>query len=409
MQKFIEILSKKIDSNRNLIDDWFAQKFSKTTALFYNSVDLRHAEFKIAPVDTNCFPAGFGNLKNTSKEKAKTIADEFLNKNFPNAKKIILIPESHTRNLFYLNNLLDLQEIISAKREVLLGSLIEDLKEKTTIDLENGRFAELHPLVKNADKISTVDGFSPDLIILNNDLTDCIPQILEGTKIPVAPPVNMGWHHRTKSQHFTIYNQLAVELAQLINLDPWLISSLHKSCDHIDFKHQKGMELLAKNTDELLENLRKKYQEYNIKDEPYCFIKADSGTYGIAVWSVSSGKEVLEINKKERNKMNMLKGSVQNTAVVIQEGIKTVDRISDKVAEPMIYMIGGQVVGNLFRVNESRDEKISLNTAGMTFFDLEELTENQINIGATKNQIANIYSLIARLAALAAAIENKNN
>lgn len=407
MQKFIEILSQKIHTNHALIEDWFAQKFTKNTAFFYNSVDLRHSGFKIAPVDTNCFPAGFGGLKSSSKEKAKIIADEFLNKNFPQVKKIILIPENHTRNLHYLNNLLDLKEIISAKREVVIGSLMKDLSEKATIDLEQGRFIELHPLVKKSDKITTLDGFEPDLIVLNNDLTDGVAQILENLSIPITPPTNMGWHRRTKSQHFTIYNDLAKELARILDIDPWLISSLHASCHDIDFKTQKGLDNLAKQTDELLANLAIKYQEYGIKEEPYCYIKADNGTYGIAVWPVSSGREVLEINKKERNKMNMLKGSIQNTSVIIQEGIKTVDRISDKIAEPMIYMIGGKVVGNLFRVNESRDEKISLNTAGMSFLDLEELPEEQLNIGTEKNKITDIYSLIARLAALAATIENQ--
>ena len=53
--------------------------------------------------------------------------------------------------------------------------------------------------------------------------------------------------------------------------------------------------------------VQKKYQEYGVAEDPYCYIKADNGTYGIAVWPVFSGTEVLEINKKERNKMSMLR------------------------------------------------------------------------------------------------------
>jgi glutamate--cysteine ligase len=97
---------------------------------------------------------------------------------------------------------------------------------------------------------------------------------------------------------------------------------------------------------------------------------------------------------------------VQNTRVIIQEGIKTIDKIDEKIAEPMIYMINGQVVGNLFRANENRDEKISLNAAGASFFDLRNLSENQLKLGLKKNEIAEVYSVIARLAALAASIEN---
>ena len=200
---------------------------------------------------------------------------------------------------------------------------------------------------------------------------------------------------------------MAVELAQILEIDPWLISSMHTSHKDVNFKEQKGLEDLAKNVDLMIENLRKKYQEYGVAEDPYCYIKADNGTYGIAVWPVFSGTEVLEINKKERNKMNMLKGSVQTTQVMVQEGIKTLDRIDDKIAEPMIYLINGCVVGNLFRVNESRDEKISLNSTGASFFDLENLSENQLKLGLEKNKMVPIYSLVARLAALAAAIENQ--
>jgi glutamate--cysteine ligase len=216
----------------------------------------------------------------------------------------------------------------------------------------------------------------------------------------------MGWHSRTKSNHFTIYNQLAEELAGILGIDPWLISSMHRSCDDVNFKEKKRIEKLAQYVDELIENLRKKYAEYGIDEDPYCYIKADNGTYGIAVWPVFSGQEVLEINKKERNKMSMLKGAVRTQKVMIQEGIKTNDRINGKIAEPMIYLIGGEVVGNLFRANEMRDEKISLNATGANFFDLRNLEENQLTLGLEKNKIPEVYSLIARLAALASSIEN---
>ena len=406
MQKITKILSEKIDLHRQKIEDFFTQKFSKTPPLFYNSVDLRHSGLKIAPIDTNCFSAGFNNLSEISKKKAEIIVDEFFNKNFPNAKKILLIPENHTRNLRYLENVLSLAKILSFNKEVIIGSLIFDLSEKTSIDLENGSSITLHPVIKKIDKLVTKEGFEPDLIILNNDLTDGIPEILQNLTTPIMPTPAMGWHSRTKSHHFTIYNQLAEEMAQILEIDPWLISSMHESCDDVDFKEQKGMKCLADSVEKLLSNLDKKYQEYGYDEKPYCYIKADNGTYGIAVWPVFSKEDVLEINKKERNKMSTLKSSVKTEMVLVQEGIKTIDKISDKIAEPMIYLMNGQVVGHLFRSNETRDEKISLNTAGMNFFDLENLPQDQLKLGAEKNNIIEIYSLIARLAALAAAIEN---
>ncbi len=398
MQKITEILFEKISKNRDKIDQFFAEKFSENPPLFYNSVDLRNNGLKIAPVDTNCFPAGFNNLSPDSKNYAKKVADEYLNKNFPDAKKILIIPENHTRNLRYWQNIKNLWEILADKREVKIGTLIEEVVDEIEFELEDGG------LIK-AYKIK--EGEAADLVILNNDLTNGVPEIFSSITAKIIPSPNMGWHRRSKSNHFDIYNLLARELAQIIDIDPWLISSLHGSCDDINFKERKGLECLASNVDQMLDRLREKYRQYGIEDEPYCFIKADNGTYGIAVWPVFSGQEVLEINKKERNKMSMLKGSVQTHKVMIQEGIKTLDKIDGKIAEPMIYMVAGEVVGNLFRINELRDEKISLNAGGASFCDLRNLEKSQLEIGLEKDQIGLVYSLSARLAALASSIENQ--
>lgn len=408
MSQIINILTQKINAKKPLIEEWFTQKFAETPANFYNSVDLRHSDFKIAPVDTNCFPAGFNNLSDSSKEEAKIIADQFIMQHFSTAKNILIVPENHTRNLRYLENIANLQEILqTAGRTVVIGSTIDGLQEKIIIDLENGKRITLDPISSNGDNVVTSEGFMPDLIILNNDLTGGIPQVLKNIKTPITPSVKLGWYQRTKSRHFSLYNDLAVEFAALISIDPWLISSMHHACDGVNFKDRVGIECLAKYVDELMAKLKEKYQEYGIKDEPYCYIKADSGTYGMAVMPVFSSSDILDINKKERNKMNMLKESTQNTTVMIQEGIKTNDKINGQIAEPMIYMINGQVVGNLFRSNDQRNQLESLNATGASFFDLKNLQEDQIELGSNKNDVIIVYSIISRLAALAAAQEDK--
>ncbi len=407
MLKINQILTEKISANCKIIEQWFEDKFIEFPAVFYNSIDLRHSGFKIAPIDTNCFPAGFNNLGFDSRKKAIAIALEFLDKNFPSAKNILIIPENHTRNLRYFDNILILQEILkSCGRNVMVGSMISELTAITKVDSKNGIAVELHPLIKKVDKLTTIDGFEPDLIISNNDFTDGAPQILSNITQPIIPRVEIGWYQRAKSSHFDIYNQLAKELCELIKLDYWLISSIHSHFENLDFKQRFGIQDLADEVEKLLAKIAQKYQQYNISDQPYCYIKSNSGTYGMAIMSVFSKQDVLDINKKERSKMNMLKNSVQNTSVIIQEGIRTIDLINNQIAEPMIYMINGQVIGNLFRINNSRDNAINLNANGASFADLEELNDNQINLGTNKNDIQKIYSLIARLAALAAAVEN---
>jgi glutamate--cysteine ligase len=408
MQEITNLLLRKIEENQALIDNWFAEKFSINKPIFYNSVDLRHSRFKIAPVDTNCFPAGFNNLSDSSRQEAKKVCADFFAANFPDAKKILIIPENHTRNIKYLENVLALYEIIAgdSDKEVVIGSLIEEDFDQLVLDLENSQKIILHKLIKNSNQIQTKSGFIPDLIISNNDFTNGEPEILKNISTPIIPGVAMGWHLRRKSTHFNKYNQIVGEFSKLIDIDPWLISTMHLECHNIDFKEKKGVKDLAKYIDELLLNLKKKYREHDIKEEPYCYVKADNGTYGMAMMTVKSGAEILEINKKDRNKMNVIKGSVLNTRVIIQEGISTIDKVKNIIAEPLIYLINGQVIGNLFRVNDQRDANISLNSAGMGFHDISNLKDEELSLGLTQDKIIKIYALISRLAALAAAAEN---
>ncbi len=371
---------------------------------------MRHSSYKISAIDTNCYPAGFNNLSESGKNTAENLVKKFLSNNFLSSpENIFIIPENHTRNMRYLENLAIIVEILQRQKcQVFIATYNPEIILKTVLTLENHSTITLYPLQKVSGKLAIIDdnkqNIFADLVILNNDLTNGVPEILNNVSTPISPPLAMGWHQRTKSQHFTIYNQTADEVAKILNLDPWLISSMHEHCEDVDFKESIGLECLAKNVEKLLQKISEKYLEYNIKDEPYCYIKADNGTYGMAVWSVSNPQDVIEINKKERNKMNMLKGSTQTSKVMIQEGIITADKINNNPCEPMIYMINGEVAQNLFRTNDSRDERISLNASGASFYNLENLPPKN-NFANLENNFIIVYELIAKMASLSSSIE----
>lgn len=136
MSKIQNFLIDKINKNEEIIDNWFREKFLIKKPIFYNSIDLRHSGFKIAPIDNNCFPAGFNNLSDQSKIKAKNIVKDFFDSQYHGVKKVLIIPENHTRNLKYLENVISLKNIIENSKniEVIIGSLIEDIEDKLTID-----------------------------------------------------------------------------------------------------------------------------------------------------------------------------------------------------------------------------------------------------------------------------------
>ena len=58
----LELIETRLLENQSQIETWFRRQWLHTPAPFYASVDLRNAGFKLAPVDTNLFPAGFNNL-----------------------------------------------------------------------------------------------------------------------------------------------------------------------------------------------------------------------------------------------------------------------------------------------------------------------------------------------------------
>ena len=58
----MNIIESVILDRQSRIEAWFRSQWRKAPAPLYASVDLRNAGYKIAPVDTNLFPAGFNNL-----------------------------------------------------------------------------------------------------------------------------------------------------------------------------------------------------------------------------------------------------------------------------------------------------------------------------------------------------------
>ena len=228
-------VEERIIAHQSAIESWFRSEWRKTPAPFYASVDLRNSGYKIAPVDTNLFPAGFNNLNPDLEAtciQSLQLAVEHMGRKID---RILLVPENHTRNLFYLENVHVLLSLIGkAGFEVMVGSLIPDLTAPQTVTLESGHTLTLNPLVRNGDTLG-IDGFVPDMILLNNDLSAGKPELLENLQQPVVPALSLGWSNRLKSVHFGHYKQIAEEFSEQIGIDPWFIDPLFRNCGEIDF------------------------------------------------------------------------------------------------------------------------------------------------------------------------------
>ncbi|UJP06443.1 MAG: glutamate--cysteine ligase [Nitrosomonas sp.] len=401
-------LENRIINAMPAIELWLRRKWREHTIPFYCSVDLRNSGFKLAPVDTNLFPGGFNNLNPEFIPLCVQAMMSAIEKICPETHSVLLISESHTRNTFYLQNIATLQNIMQrAGLNVRIGTFLTEITVATTIDLPDGQSITLEPVIRNNDKLG-VSNFEPCAVLLNNDLSTGIPDILQGLRQTVIPPLHAGWATRKKSNHFAAYDRIAQEFADLIGIDPWLINPRFSSCGEINFMEKQGVECLATAIDRILSLIEKKYRQYGVKEDPFVIVKADSGTYGMGIMTMKNGSDIYKLNRKQRNKMAVVKEGMEVSHVLVQEGVYTFETINQAVAEPVVYMIDRHVVGGFYRVHTGRGIDENLNAPGMHFVPLAfETTCLEAN-AAKPNFIPNrfyAYGVVARLALLAAALE----
>lgn len=412
LQPCLHALEAHLLTQCQAIEAWFEAEWQKTPAPVYGSVDLRNAGFKLAPIDMNLFPAGFNNLNPDFLPVAVAAAERAIHRIVPHAKNILVIPESHTRNLFYFENIATLKHILeSAGFVVRLGGLMIEAKP-VEVTLPSSRTLTLEPLLR-VDNELQLDHFQPDFILLNNDLSEGIPAILQGIAQTMIPPAELGWSQRLKSGHFQVYAEVVEDFAKEVKVDPWLLAPLFRHCGEIDFMHQEGMSCLIADAEALFHDLQEKYNHYGITHKPFLIVKADAGTYGMAVMTVRHPDELRNMNRKQRTKMSTIKGGQPVRRVIIQEGVYSFETAGDdqSVAEPVVYLWGDRVVGGFYRVHKDRASDESLNAPGMHFEPMpfshgchEPCKEAAPE--AVQNQFY-IYGLVAKLSMLAAAREMK--
>ena len=396
------------------IEHWFRTQWIEVPAPFYASVDLRNSGFKLAPVDTNLFPGGFNNLNPEFLSLSVQAAQIAVEKICPEAHRLLIIPENHTRNTYYLRNVVELVNVMKAAGlDVRVGSISPEITEPTTLETHDGNTLLLEPVVREANRLilknATLGDFDSCAVLLNNDLSGGVPDILLNLEQNLIPPLHAGWHVRRKSQHFAAYNQVVFEFSQLLDIDEWLLNPYFETCGEIDFNARTGEECLALKVEQLLVKIKIKYSQYGVTQDPFVIVKADAGTYGMGIMTVKSPDDVRDLNRKARNKMSVIKEGQQVTSVIIQEGVYTFESINDAVAEPVVYMMDHFVIGGFYRVHTGRGVDENLNAPGSQFVPLAfEKPWTLPDCNGAPDTVPNrfyAYGVVARLALLAAAIE----
>lgn len=388
--------------NWDAVNRWIDDAQASLPQPLTSSVDVRESRTKFAPVDHNMYPAGFNNICSKDLLNCSDQFREAFDHLVPGTRRVGLLPESHTKNKFYLDHLHHLKSTIEGARvDVTIFSpdpaMFEgDAHVAELVSYSNYRLRIHRARVENGKFVSTAgERFDFDVIVLNNDQSVPLAVDWRAITTPVHPAPFVGWFIRQKIRHFEHYRDIANKFAAHFGINPDLIQAHFSSMSNVDFNSKEGLDQLADEVDSFLKTL---------PEGSSAFVKASQGTYGMGISVVSSGEEIRQMNRKIRNKMDVVKNNLKVSSVLIQEGVETILKYDEAPGEITIYLVNGKSIGGFIRTNPLRGTQANLNAQGMVYrkfciSDIRQDCDHQIKEG--------VYSVIARLSTLAAAFEMK--
>ncbi len=394
---YLHNLTEILESKREEITEWMAKKRKEVPIPIYGSVDIRDCGWKVAVVDANHFPAGFNNVSKDDEEVLSNLLHDHIIRKIPTCKWVHLYPESHTRNPGYVENVSTIKRLIEkAGFRCTVGS--PELEGHGSLDGITGPLLLDQVLITN-DEIS-IKGEKPDLVMLNNDLTEGMVDGLSASD--VCPPPHMGWQRRRKSEHYQHLQQYIEEICEIIEVDPWhLLTDWFVSEDKC-LEKESCRRMLASEVDEFLARIAAKYDALGIDREPVAFIKNDRGTYGLGIMTVTSGDQLLTLSNRKFKKLMYSKGGVDVENFLIQEGVPTTMKTSDGASvEPVVYLVDGEAASWFYRINNKKGEMENLNSPSARFSSFSEVGDSFGTHARTW------HALVAELSMLAMGAESQ--
>ncbi|MES3039487.1 MAG: glutamate--cysteine ligase [Bdellovibrionota bacterium] len=395
-----QFLHKQTIKNKDSICDWYKKKSAQVAVPFYSSYDIRDSGYKVTNVDANIYPAGFNNICPTDKETAVDLVEKYFTLHYAKPiKKIVLVTEEHTQNAFYWENISSLMDMITNSGREVRVAFINPVPEGYTLQSSTGREIPVYSVSGNG---GIFPDFNPDLIISNNDFSLSFDEWAGTLQKPMNPPRELGWYQRKKSRYFKFYNQLVNEFCEVAEIDPFLMRVETEIFENFDIGSETSRAELAGRVEHMLTNLKKTYAEKGITQEPFVFVKNNSGTYGLAVIRVGNPQEVKEWSYKSRKKMKAAKGGRDVEEVIIQEGIPSIVQSDGASAEPVIYMLGCELAGGFLRTHAEKDATESLNSPGAVY---KKLCVTDLQVKPEGCPMENVYGWSAKLGLLAIGLE----
>lgn len=392
----INELEQRMLESTPVIERWFRLEWMEHTPPFYASVTVQNAGFKLTPTDTDLFPAGWHQLAPETLQLAVQAAMAAIEKICPEAKNLLLIPKNDTSDLSYQANLARLAQIFTlAGLNVRFGSLSPQVNTTVELPLPSGDSLRLEPLLRTSRRLG-LHYFDPCTILLNTALESGIPGMLEDLNEQyLLPPLHAAWPTRRQHRHFAIYEELAKRFAKTLGMDVWLIHPTSALCQGVNLTEPSGMEALQTQVDAVLTKTRRKYKEYGINEKPFVTIKSNQNPATFGQWLVRDAKDLPQMLSQEAQTLPLS----QHSAFLVQEGVRTQERIQDTVAQPQVYVMDRYVVGGYYDLLATDGRPLNPSPTIPLLFDHPSASNTR-----SPNRFY-MYGVIARLAVLAASYE----
>jgi len=350
--------------------DWYLNHLSQLEYPIYSSYDIRQSGLKVAAVDANIYPAGFNNIMTSDRILATQAFDHYLERHFNKSNRILLITEEHTLNKHYWDNIAVLKSCLEQSgRQVLVAFPRADFATTEIESFSQGSIKVVAGVPSNPE----VQEFNPDIIISNNDFSHSLEGWATMWNLAITPPRELGWYQRQKALYFEIYNRLVIELAEILELDPFWLQIKTELFESFEVETETSQKNLANRVEVMIKEIAAEYRRLGINQKPVIFIKNNAGTYGLAVTQVHSGQEVLDWGYKHRKKMKAAKGGRKVNQLILQEGIPTDLHYNGHPAERVVYMVGCKTVGHFLRYHSEKLNNESLNSPGAKYLSLPAL------------------------------------
>ena len=381
----------------NRVEEWFRNKSQGLFFPIYSSFDIRDSSRKVVPVDANIFPAGFNNICQVDKDNAGEVVKSYLQQEYRElGKNIVILAEEHTKNAFYWENVYTLIGMLNDAGYSAKVALPRSM-DVITVQSSSGNFLNVYGAERSGEDIH-VNGEVPDLIICNNDFSDAHENWVAGLRCLMNPPYQVGWYQRKKSHFFHHYNSLSKEFSQLVDLDPWLFNVKTEVFSGLNISEESSRDALAQRVELFLQEMESR----NSENDPFVFVKNNSGTYGLGIIRARSGDDIRKLNYKSRKTMKAVKGGGVISEVIIQEGVPSAIFSDEEIAEPAIYVVGNKLVGGFLRAHRKKGPEENLNSPGAIY---KRLCVTDLQINRKDCPMENVYGWVARLGSLGIANE----